>query len=87
MSRAQARREVDVVLRAAAALLTGKRLEVAGKAGAVFYLGSSTENRPDAFWVEHTGGRTYKVTAEECVRLILPHVGVEAIDGAKVWDS
>jgi hypothetical protein len=83
----QVRRETDVVLRAIAAVVTGKRLEVNGKAGVVFYLGSTTADRRDPFWYGHTGGRTYKKTAEECVRAILPHVGVDAIDRAKVWPS
>jgi hypothetical protein len=80
---AEIRRETDVVLRASAKLLMGKRLEIQGPAKLVIYCGSSTVHRDDPFWYEHPGGRTYKRTAEEVIRAILPHVGFRAIDSAK----
>lgn len=68
-------------------LITGKRLEVHGKAGQVFYMGQSKATRYDPYWYEHTGGRTYKETAKEVVQAIMRHAGVEAIEKARVYDQ
>ncbi len=51
------------------------------------YMGSSSENRRDPFWYEHPGGRTYKETPQEVVEKVLPHVGFERLDKAKVYPS
>jgi hypothetical protein len=80
-------REFDVVQRAATQLIMGKRLEVHGKAGLIFYMGSSKVDRRDPYWYEGPGGRTYKERPEEVVRAILPHVGFDAIDHAQVYAS
>jgi hypothetical protein len=88
LTAAERRRQDDVVLRAVSKLLMGKRLEVAGKPGlGVVYMGSSSENRRDPFWYEGPHGRTYKESAEAIVRAVLPHVGLAAIDNAKVYPS
>jgi hypothetical protein len=70
------RRREEAVRQASLKLLLGKRLEVEGPAGRVFYLGTSRENRRDPFWLEHSGGRTYYERHEEPVERLLPHVGI-----------
>ena len=90
ISKAQRKRAEEAVFQAKLILLTSETpLEIEGAHGQgrhdtpnVFYMGSTTANRPDPFWYEHRGGRTYKQTPEEVVRAILPHVGVEAIEKA-----
>lgn len=77
-------RRNDVKLRAVSRLLQGKRLEVEGKGGLVLYMGSTNEPRRDQFWYEHPGGRTYKNTPEEIVDVVIRHVGLDAVDRAKV---
>jgi hypothetical protein len=85
---AVSRRAKDAVAIAGRHLMTGKRLEVNGKTPReVFYLGSSTENRRDPFWLEHSGGRTYAERPEPLLEKILPHVGTEAIEKAKIHRS
>jgi hypothetical protein len=81
-------RATEAANRAAIQLMRGKRLEVEGKTrGLVFYLGSSSANRRDPFWLEHPGGRTYYERPEHAVEKLLPHVGTEAIERAKVHES
>lgn len=80
-------RENDVVMRAAVELMMGKRLEVHGKAGLIIYMGSERHERRDPFWYEGPGGRTHKERPEEVVRAVLPHVGFDAIDHAKVLEA
>ena len=89
LTAAERRRQDDVILRASVKLITGKRLEVQGPGHLVIYMGQSPLHiaRRDPFWYEHPGGRTYKETAEEVVRAVLPHVGAAAIDRAKVYES
>jgi hypothetical protein len=83
MKRSKPTRSQQLALdRARVDLLTGRRLEIHGKGGLVLYAGSSDVHRPDPFWYEHPGGRTYKQTPEEVIRAILPHVGYEAIEKA-----
>ena len=77
----------EALLQTAGKLMMGKRLEIEGPAGRVFYMGSSTVNRRDPFWLEHSGGRIYKERPEELVEWLLPHVGSEALLKAKVHES
>ena len=48
-------------------------------------LSESKVNRRDPYWVEHRGGRTYFVTAEEAVDYVLPHVGVKALEDREIF--
>lgn len=82
--RSEKRRMHDAVLKATAALLQGKRLEIDRPGRPIIYMGSTTENRRDPFWYEGPHGRTYKETPEEVIRAVLPHVGTEAVLKAKV---
>ena len=77
----------EAVMHATLLLIIGKRLEVHGKAGLVIYLGSSKQDRPDPYWYEHPGGRTYKREAKEVVKAVLPHVGSEALLKAKSYSQ
>jgi len=72
--------------RAVVHLLQGRRLEVQ-RGPLTLYMGSSSENRRDPFWYEHPGGRTYKETPLEVVMKVLPHVGFERLEKAKVYPS
>ena len=82
------RRAKDAVSIAGVQLMMGKRLEINGRTPReVFYLGSSTENRRDPFWLEHPGGRTYAERPEPLVEKVLAHVGTEAVERAKIHSS
>ena len=75
-----------VRLQAIVDLLSGRRLYVEGPTGREHvYLGESKVNRRDPYWVEHRGGRTYFVTAEEAVDYVLPHVGVKALEDREIF--
>lgn len=74
-------------LQAVIHLLNGRRLEIAGEAGETLYAGRSTVDRPDLYWYEHSGGRTYNETPEYVIGVLMRHVGVEAIEKAKVHPS
>jgi hypothetical protein len=76
----------NVRLKTIAALLQGKRLHLFAH-GRDFYLGSSKVDRPDPFWYEHPGGRTYKRTPEEVFDYLLPHVGIKAFEDAEVFNA
>lgn len=70
-------------------LIQGKRLEVDGPGRLVLYMGSVPSHIPrrDPYWYEHPGGRTYKESPEEVVRVVLPHVGYKALENAKVYGN
>jgi hypothetical protein len=77
----------EAIHQTALKLILGKRLEIRGKSGMIVYAGQSRESRADPFWYEYPGGRTYKRDAFEVIRAILPHVGIEGLEKAKVFEN
>ena len=81
------KRAREVIMRMTIHLIMGRRLEIQGPGKLVLYVGQSLVLRDDPYWYEHPGGRTYKRTPREVLEAILPHVGTDALERAKVHST